>query len=73
MDRILSGATTPGQSESESNGHEEVCSILQISKAGASPSDGLTSYPGHSLVVVGSYPSAEMQSVYSTTPANKAG
>ena len=36
--------------------------------AGASPSDGLMSYPGYSLV--GSYSSAEMQSVYFTAPAN---
>ena len=40
----------------------------QISKAEASLSNGLISYPGHSLV--GSYPSAEMQYVFFTTPAN---
>ena len=38
--------------------------------AGASPLDGLISYPGHSLGLGGSYPSAEMQSMYSTAPAD---
>ena len=38
---------------------------------GASPSDCLMSYLGHSLEE--SYPSAEMQLVYSAVPANKAG
>ena len=37
-------------------------------KAGTSPSDCLVSYPGHSLG--GSYPSADVQSVISTTPAD---
>ena len=41
----------------------------QISKAGASLSDGLMSYPGHSCGG-GLNPSAEMQSVYSRAPAN---
>ena len=36
---------------------------------GDSPSDRLVSYPGHSLRV-GSYPSAEVQLVYSTAPAD---
>ena len=35
---------------------------------GASPSDFLVFYPGHSLKE--SYPSEEMQSVYSAVPAN---
>ena len=39
-----------------------------FSITGASPSDCLVSYPGHSLRE--SYPSAEMQSVYSTAQAN---
>ena len=34
------------------------------------PSDGLVSYLGHSLGDVGSYPLAEVQSVYSTAPAD---
>ena len=49
--------------------------VLCISKSssitGASPLDCLVSYSGHSLVV-GSYLSAEMQSVYSTAQANRA-
>ena len=36
---------------------------------GTSPPDYLVSYPGHSLGV-GSYPSVEVQSVYSTAPAD---
>ena len=64
IDRTLSGATTPGQSGPESNGNEGVFCIFQISTAGASPSDNLMSYPGHSLGVE-SYFSIEMQSVYS--------
>ncbi len=47
--RLLLGATTPGQSGSESDGNERVLHIPQISKAGASPSDCLMSYPEHSL------------------------
>ena len=58
IDRALSGATTPGQSD-----NEEVLHISQIPKAGASRSDGLMSYPGHSW---GTYSSAEIQSVYFT-------
>ena len=51
-----------------SNGNEGVLHILQISKPGASLSDCLVSYPGHSLEE--SYSSAETQSVDSTAPAN---
>ena len=51
------------------NGNEGVLCIPQSSNiTGTSPSDCLVSYPGHTLV--GSYPSEEVQSVYSTTPAN---
>ena len=46
--------------------------ILRIAQsfsiAGASQSDGLVSYPGHSLEE--SYPSAEIQSVNSATPTD---
>ena len=45
----LSGATTPSQSGPESEGNEGVLQIPRISKSRASPSDGLMSYPGHSL------------------------
>ena len=69
IDRALSGATTLGQSEPGSHGNEGVLRIPQSSStAGTSPSDCLVSYPGHSLG--GSYPSAEVQSVYSTAPAD---
>ena len=67
--RALSGATTPGQSGSGNSGNEGILSILQSSSiTGASPSNCLMSYPGHSLRV--SYSCAEMQLVYSTAPAN---
>ena len=65
-----SGATTPGESGPRSNGNERVLCIPQSSSiTGAAPSDCLVSYPGY-LVEGGSYLSAEMQSVYSTAPAN---
>ena len=63
IDRTLSGATTPGQSEPVCNGNKEVLRIPQ-----SSPSDCLVSYPEYSLR--GSYPSAEMQSVYSAASAD---
>ena len=44
-----------------------LCIPQSSSTAGTFLSDCLVSYPGHSL---GSYPSAEVQSVYSTAPAN---
>ena len=69
MDRTLSGATTPGQSAPRNDGNEGVLRILQSSSiTGTSPSDCLMSYQEHSLGE--SYPSAEMQSVYSGAPAN---
>ena len=49
-DRALSGATTPGQSGSESDGNEGVLRIPQSSGiTGTVPSDCLVSYPRHSL------------------------
>ena len=70
IDRALSGATTPGQSGPGSDGNEGVLRIPQSSStAGTSPSNCLVSYPGHSLGGR-SYPSAEVQSVYSTAPAD---
>ena len=66
IDRTLLGALIPGQSGPGKNGNKGVLSILQnYIIAGASPSDCLVS-----LVGVGSYPSAEMQSVYSAAPAD---
>ena len=65
--RTLSGATTPGQSGPGSNSNEGVLRIPQgPGNTWTSPSDYLVSYSGLSLE--GSYPSAEVQSVYSTTP-----
>ena len=69
MDRALSGATTPGQSGPGSDGNKGVLRISQSSNiTGTLPSDCLVSYQGHLLV--GSYPSAGVQSVYSTVPAD---
>ena len=63
----LSSATTPGQSAPRNDDNEGVLHISQnLTVSGASPSVCLMSYLGHFLGV-GSYPSAEMQSVYSTT------
>ena len=69
IDRVLSGTTTPIQSGPGSNGNGGVLRIPQsLSIIETSPSDCLVSYPGHSLG--GSYPSAEVQSVYSTAPVD---
>ena len=68
-DRILSGATTPGQSRPESNSNEELFYIPQSSRTVASPSDSLVLYPGLSLRG-GSYSYAEMQTVCSTVAAH---
>ena len=68
--RTLSGSTNLGYSELGSNGYEGVLRNPQIFNiTGTSPSDCLVSYTGH-LLGVGSYPSAEMQSVYFTAPAD---
>ena len=64
----LSGTTTLGQSGPGNNGSEGVLDIPQSSRAGASPSDSLVSYSGLSLGEY--YPIEEMQSVYSTSPAD---
>ena len=57
----------PGQSRLGSDGNEGVLYIPKSSKR-ASPSDSSMSYPEHLLGE--SYPSAEMQLVYSTAPAD---
>ena len=65
-----SDATTPDQSRSRSDGIEEVLLIPQrFSITGTLPSHCLVSYPGH-LLWDGFFLSAEMQSVYSTAPAD---
>ena len=59
----------PSMSGPGSNGNEGVLRIPQgPSITGNSPWDYLVLYSGHSLG--GSYPSAEVQSVYSTAPAD---
>ena len=69
IDRILSGVITPDLSGPGSDGNKEVLCIPQsFSITKPSPSYCLVSYPGQSLE--GSYPSTEMQSVYSTTPGD---
>ena len=69
IDRILSGTTTLSQSGHGSDGNKGILGIPQSSSiTRASPSDCLVTYPGHMLEE--SYPSAEMQSVYSVAPAN---
>ena len=61
----MAGRTGPG-----SNDNAGVLRIPQSSSiTGISSSDSLVSYPGHSLGGR-SYPSAEVQSVYSTAPAD---
>ena len=52
IDRIISGVTSLGQREPESDGYEGVLHIPQSSSnTGTSPSDCLVSYPEHSLGV----------------------
>ena len=51
IDSTLSGASTPGQSGPGSNDNEGVLHIPQNSRTGASPSDGLRSYPEYSCRV----------------------
>ena len=65
IDEILSGATTPGLNGFESNENE---GVLRIPETGASPSDDIMSSLELSLAV--SYPTAKMQSVYSTAPTD---
>ena len=68
IDKTLTGATTPSQSGTGSNSNKGELHIPQSSKTGTSPSYSFMSYSGHSLVE--SYHNAEMQSMYSTVPAD---
>ena len=68
IDRTLSDAPPPGESEPATNGNEGVLHISQSSRFGTSPSDFLMSHPGHSLR--DPYLSSEKQSVYSTVKAD---
>ena len=65
----LKSAVILGHSGPGNDGNKEVLCIFQSSSiTGASPSDCLMSYSGHLLGE--SYPSADVQSVYSIAPAN---
>ena len=69
LDRILPGATTPGQGGSRTDGNKRVHPISQSSSfTGTSLSDFSVSYLGQSLGE--SYPSVEMQLVYSAATAD---
>ena len=71
MDGTSSGATPLGQSGPVSDSNEGISHIPQsCSITGTSPPDCLVSYLGHSLGEGECYPSAEMQPVYSTAPAD---
>ena len=63
-----SDATTPAQSIPENIGNAGELHLVQITMAESLPSERLMSYPALSLG--GSYPSEEMQLVYSTTPVD---
>ena len=53
IDRVLSGATTPGQCRPWSDGNEGALRISQSSSiSGTSPADCLVSYPGEVLLGV---------------------
>ena len=69
IDWTLWGALTPVQNGAGSNGNKGALHIPQSSWTGAPPSDCLVSYPQYSLGI-GSYPSAEVQSAYSTAPSD---
>ena len=70
IDSTLSGGASPGQNEPGSDGNKGVPYVTQSSIIiGVLPSDCSVSYPGHSLGK-GSYPSAEMQLMYYTAPAD---
>ena len=69
MNKELSCATIRGQSGPGGNGSKRVLRVPQSSSiTGTSPSVSLVSYTGHS--VVRSYPSAEVETVYSTDRNN---
>ena len=64
LDRILSGASTPGQNEPRSDGNKQVLRIPQSSRiTGALTTDFLCYIQDPRW---GSYPTVKKQSVYST-------
>ena len=70
IERTMSGATNLSQIWPGRKGNEGVLCISQKSRiTGASPSDCLALYPGHSFWER-SYASVEMQLVYSTAQAD---
>ena len=71
IDRALSDVITPGQSGPGSDGNEVILRISQSSSISVtSISDCLVSYPGHTLG--GSYPTADVLSLYSTASGDLA-
>ena len=70
MGRTLTGSITPSQSGPESGGNEEYSTFPKFWRIIIKCS--LMSYLGYSLGVE-SYPSPEVQWVYSTAPAEKIG
>ena len=70
IDWTLSGSTSPGQSRPGNYSNERILHIPQnSSNNGPSPLDDLISYQDTPLSGE-SYPSEEMQPVYSTAPAD---
>ena len=69
-DRNLSGATTLSQSRPESDGNEGVLGFTQRSSIAAASASGCLSHIRILVAGVGSYSSAEKQSVYSQPPAD---
>ena len=72
MDGIITSRITLGQSGLGSIGNNRVFHIPQICRTETLSFDGFVSYPERPLEWE-SYPSAEMQLAYSTTPADCAG
>ena len=52
IDGTQTGITTPDQSGPESNDNEGVLHTPQSYRTGSSPSDGLMSYQGHSVMAL---------------------
>ena len=69
MDKTLSGVTASGKSRPGSDGNKGLCIPQSSSIFRTSQSDCLVLYLGH-LLGGGTYPSAEMQLVYSAALTN---
>ena len=71
VDGTLTGTTTLSQSGFGSNGNEVILHTFpKSSRTGASPLDGLVSYPEYSLRKERSYPFADILLTYSTAPTD---